>query len=155
MQHCCQSKVCDLCLLCSRVFLQDLESCLESPEAVGACFLERVRKFKTPYENNLRLVFNVFLFLFSQNRSNIKYLSIFRKTISIYMNVTVRTSLGLSPYGGSSLTVHSSRYQKPSPSIKSVAAHWHASRRKSEMCALCFRSAKRSWNTNLLLTHTC
>ncbi|KTG43003.1 hypothetical protein cypCar_00005439 [Cyprinus carpio] len=39
------AKVCDLCLLFSSVFLQDLESCLESPEAVGACFLERKDHF--------------------------------------------------------------------------------------------------------------
>ncbi|KTG05713.1 hypothetical protein cypCar_00004804, partial [Cyprinus carpio] len=31
--------------LFSSVFLQDLESCLESPEAVGACFLERKEHF--------------------------------------------------------------------------------------------------------------
>ncbi|XP_041930568.1 proto-oncogene DBL isoform X2 [Alosa sapidissima] len=30
----------------SRVFLQDLESCLETPEAVGACFLERKENFQ-------------------------------------------------------------------------------------------------------------
>uniref|UniRef100_A0AAV2MK73 MCF.2 cell line derived transforming sequence a n=1 Tax=Knipowitschia caucasica TaxID=637954 RepID=A0AAV2MK73_KNICA len=30
----------------SRVFLQDLEGCLESPEAVGACFLERKECFQ-------------------------------------------------------------------------------------------------------------
>lgn len=30
----------------SRVFLQDLEGCLEAPEGVGACFLERVRRYK-------------------------------------------------------------------------------------------------------------
>lgn len=30
----------------SRVFLQELEGCLEAPEGVGACFLERVRRYK-------------------------------------------------------------------------------------------------------------
>ncbi|XP_058252256.1 proto-oncogene DBL isoform X1 [Hemibagrus wyckioides] len=30
----------------SRVFLQDLESCLDTPEAVGACFLERKENFQ-------------------------------------------------------------------------------------------------------------
>ncbi|XP_005913286.1 proto-oncogene DBL isoform X2 [Haplochromis burtoni] len=30
----------------SRVFLQDLEGCLEAPEAVGACFLERKESFQ-------------------------------------------------------------------------------------------------------------
>ncbi|XP_063046759.1 proto-oncogene DBL [Engraulis encrasicolus] len=30
----------------SRMFLQDLESCLETPEAVGACFLERKEHFQ-------------------------------------------------------------------------------------------------------------
>ncbi|KAM9846338.1 proto-oncogene DBL [Aulostomus maculatus] len=30
----------------SRTFLQDLQSCLESPETVGACFLQRKEKFK-------------------------------------------------------------------------------------------------------------
>ncbi|KAM4621117.1 proto-oncogene DBL [Polymixia lowei] len=30
----------------SRVFLQDLEGCLESPESVGACFLERKENFQ-------------------------------------------------------------------------------------------------------------
>ncbi|XP_060783764.1 proto-oncogene DBL isoform X2 [Neoarius graeffei] len=30
----------------SRVFLQDLESCLDTPEAVGACFLERKETFQ-------------------------------------------------------------------------------------------------------------
>ncbi|XP_063058217.1 proto-oncogene DBL [Engraulis encrasicolus] len=30
----------------SRIFLQDLESCLECPEKVGACFLERTENFK-------------------------------------------------------------------------------------------------------------
>ncbi|XP_036424986.1 proto-oncogene DBL [Colossoma macropomum] len=30
----------------SRLFLKDLESCLETPEAVGACFLERKENFK-------------------------------------------------------------------------------------------------------------
>ncbi|XP_031427553.1 proto-oncogene DBL isoform X2 [Clupea harengus] len=30
----------------SRIFLQDLESCLEIPERVGACFLERTENFK-------------------------------------------------------------------------------------------------------------
>ncbi|XP_056152655.1 proto-oncogene DBL [Lampris incognitus] len=30
----------------SRMFLQDLEGCLETPEAVGACFLERKENFK-------------------------------------------------------------------------------------------------------------
>ncbi|KAG5284663.1 hypothetical protein AALO_G00029130 [Alosa alosa] len=30
----------------SRIFLQDLESCLEVPERVGACFLERTENFK-------------------------------------------------------------------------------------------------------------
>ncbi|CAG09815.1 unnamed protein product, partial [Tetraodon nigroviridis] len=30
----------------SRIFLQDLEGCLETPESVGACFLERVRQRK-------------------------------------------------------------------------------------------------------------
>ncbi|XP_030621420.1 proto-oncogene DBL [Chanos chanos] len=30
----------------SRVFLQELESCLETPEAVGACFLERKENFQ-------------------------------------------------------------------------------------------------------------
>lgn len=27
-----------------RIFLQDLQSCLETPESVGACFLKRVRE---------------------------------------------------------------------------------------------------------------
>ncbi|TRY90484.1 hypothetical protein DNTS_012101 [Danionella cerebrum] len=31
--------------VCFHVFLQDLESCLENPEAVGACFLERKEHF--------------------------------------------------------------------------------------------------------------
>ncbi|XP_061595511.1 proto-oncogene DBL isoform X1 [Cololabis saira] len=30
----------------SRIFLQDLQSCLEAPERVGACFLQRKEKFK-------------------------------------------------------------------------------------------------------------
>lgn len=53
-------------LLFSSVFLQDLESCLESPEAVGACFLERVRKFITPYDTNYCSCLSSF-FLFLRN----------------------------------------------------------------------------------------
>lgn len=37
----CQLNYCHI--LESRIFLQDLEGCLETPESVGACFLKRVR----------------------------------------------------------------------------------------------------------------
>ncbi len=34
-----------------RIFLQDLQGCLETPERVGACFLQRVRKYEIKHGN--------------------------------------------------------------------------------------------------------
>ncbi len=87
------------------------------------------------YDTNLMLLFMSSFFCFYKT-SNINYLSVFRKTISIGMNVTVRTSLGLILYGGSSQTARSFRYQKPSLSLKYLQ-HTGMRLKRDLGCVLC------------------
>lgn len=88
----------------SRVFLQDLEGCLEAPEGVGACFLQRVRRYES-FCCEASFVCNVFPCFFKQ----ISISCLPRKRVSKCMNATVRISPALRRCGDNSQTVLSFR----------------------------------------------
>lgn len=96
----------------SRVFLQDLEGCLEAPEGVGACFLERVRRYKCWS----CVAFFIFIHLYVVVSTFFEQISlpcVHRKRVSKCTSVTVRISHDLRRCGDSSQTV---------PSFRSVLA---------------------------------
>ena len=112
-----------LCPVLRRIFLQDLEGCLDTPERVGACFLERVRldcRMGRMYCRCVWICFEWDCAFLSHGRFPCNS----RKRISRYMNVTVRTNLARSHCGGSGLIASSSRYsvrsQKYNPNSNEV-----------------------------------
>ena len=96
----------------SRVFLQDLEGCLEAPEGVGACFLERVRRYKCwSCVGSLNLL-NLHVIVSTLSKQ-ISLSCVHRKRVSKCTSVTVRISRDPRRCGDSSQTV---------PSFRSVLA---------------------------------
>lgn len=95
-------------ILETRIFLQDLEGCLETPESVGACFLKRVRCFFFKCWH-CGVFFSKFLSVSCHLFTVFFPLCLLRKRASKCTSATVRISRALRRCGDSSPTVPSFR----------------------------------------------